>query len=414
MKLKGYIFRFMAVMAAAMICWACSNDNPEPPAGNEPPGADEPSADAGKTRTVMVYMIADNSLGRSECDLMDIEEMQAAVDNGALGDSGRLIVYHNAPGTASGVAPKMFEITPGQRTTLRTYPDDPSIYSTDPERFTEVLDDMVRFAPADQYGLVLWSHGTGWIESAGSRSGGAPGPEHPIVVTSFGDDRQHKMKITTLASVLRGRNLDFIYFDCCHMASVEVMYELKDAAPVIVGSGTELPAAGMDYSLNVPFFFAPGKADMVGAARATFELYDAMPGSSRSCTMTVVDTGKLDELAKVSREVMELGLAGGKEDGQYQSYMRKAEGCYGSLYDMADYYETLQGADLALIARWRAALDAAVTYSASTPTIFNVLTMNSYCGLGTYIITDPGQTDYMGYHNQAWWKDVVSHNPNFQ
>lgn len=408
----------MAAFAVIMLCWACGPDEPEPPVGTEqPPTEDEekpepPVEEVDESRTVMVYMVADNSLGRSDCDVMDIEEMQTAVDNGALGEHGRLIVYHNAPGTANGVAPKMFEITPGNKVTLRTYPDDPSIYSTDPERFAEALDDMVRFAPAAQYGLVLWSHGTGWIEQSGSRSGGSTSPGKPLVVTSFGDDRQHKMKITTMASVLEGRGLDFIYFDCCHMAAVEVVYELRNAAPVIVGSGTELPAAGMDYSLNVPFFFAPGKADMEGAARATFNLYDSMLGSSRSCTMTVVDTSKLDELARVSREVMEQGAQNGKALEDYQSYMRKAEGYYGTLYDMADYYETFLNVEPELIARWRAALDDAVIYRATTPSIFKALTMRIYCGLGTNVIADEF-TNYMGYHNQAWWTDVVSHNPNF-
>ncbi len=409
MKFTESIIKCLTIVVTAVCFWACSSDEPAPVPEPEP----EPGVDVTPSRTVMVYMIADNSLGRSDCDKSDLDEMQIAVDAGALGDNGRLIVYHNRVGTSKGNPPVMIEITPGNRTTLKTYPDDPTIYSTDAARFTEVLDDMKHFAPADQYGLVLWSHGTGWIETDGSRSAAIAPGEQPMVYT-FGDDRSQKMKVTTLAGVLEGHDIGFIYFDCCHMASIEVVYELRHCAPVIVGSGTELPAPGMNYTVNVPYFFAEGEADMIGAAKATFDHYNNLHGAERTCTMTVVSTAELDELARVSREIMEQGPVNGKEFAAYQSYMRRAETCYGTLYDMADYFESFEGVDPDALARWRAAFDAAVVYKAATPSVFNVVTLNRYDGLGCYIIGNGNSADYMGYTNQSWWRDVVSHNPNFK
>ncbi|MBD5316932.1 MAG: hypothetical protein HDS11_04610 [Bacteroides sp.] len=411
MKKTLYIvFNVIALMALLVLGGCSDHDEPEPavPVTPENPGTgggeDDNPDDPATARTVMVYMVADNSLGAAGCDEADLAEMQQAVDDGALGESGRLIVYYNRRGTAQGVAPVMLEIRPGERVTLKSYPDEPTVYSTDKERLTEALDDMERLAPAEGYGLVFWSHGTGWIEQAGSRSSEAKRP----LMYSFGDDRQHRMKITTMAEALKGRRYEFLYFDCCHMASVEVVYELRHAAPLIAGSGTELPADGTDYRLILPCLFADGEADVEGAAKATFELYNSMSGQARTCTMSVIRTAALDALAQASRDVMAAGALNGRDLKDYQAFMRSNS----SLFDMADYYETLLGVDPGPIAAWRAALDDAVAYSNTTPAVFNVLKMRTYCGLGTYIISDPTLSDYMGYHGQAWWKDVVSANPN--
>lgn len=379
---------------------ACGSSSEEP----TPPPV-EPEKKAG--RTVMVYMVADNSLGSIGCDTDDIDEMQLAVDDGALGPDDRLIVYHNRVGTAYGKAPQLIDIRPGERLTLKTYPDDPDIYSTDEARLREALDDMEALAPAQSYGIVFWSHGTGWIEQEGSRSS-ASAPE-PGMLFSFGEDRKKRMKITTLAHALRDRKFDFIYFDCCHMASVEVAYELRHATDVIVGSGTELPAPGMNYTINLPYFFTRESADMLGAAMATFNYYNDMSGQSRTCTMSVINTTALDDLADASRRVMECAPENPIPISQQQGFMRVNN----TLFDMYRYYTNLTGVPDDLMEQWKEAYARTVTYAASTPYVFNILRMDIYSGLGTYIISPSTPADNLGYQNQSWWTDVVSHNPNF-
>ncbi|MDE5786250.1 MAG: hypothetical protein K2H98_06925, partial [Duncaniella sp.] len=278
--------------------------------------------------------------------------------------------------------------------TLMTYPDDPEIYSVDSDRMREVIADMKRYAPADDYGLVLWSHANGWMETSMSRS--------------FGEDRKQTMKISSLAAALDGRDLSFIYFDCCSMASVEVMWELRQAAPVIAASGIELPADGMPYQLTLPYFFAAGKADVVGAARTTFEYYDAMSGSSRTCAMTVTDTSALQELAEVSATIFEGVTEFDPSLADVQPYFRNSVRTY--MYDFEDYFERLNP-DTQLLDAWRAALDKAILYKASTPSLFNIVDIDRYCGLGCYVIRDRYEIAAFNYNHREWYRDVVSRSP---
>ena len=80
------------------------------------------------------------------------------------------------------------------------------------------------------------------------------------------------MNVTTLARVLEDENFSFIYFDCCFMMSVETLYEMRNTAPVIAGSVTELPVDGMPYHLNLSSFFRQGSADLIQAAKTLLSI----------------------------------------------------------------------------------------------------------------------------------------------
>lgn len=381
---------------------ACgSDDEPEPVPEPEP---EPPASDAGR-RTVLVYMIADNNLGSTySYDEKDLVEMRRAVDGGCLHAGDRLLVYYNAPGTARGVAPRLMEITGGSVSddvTLITYPDDPAIYSTDPERMRTVFDDVRRLAPAGDYGLIFWGHATGWM----TESGTAKAPQF----RSLGNDRGRKMAIPTLARALEGYEHSFIYIDCCLMATAEVVYELRHATPLIAASGAEVHGEGMPYDLTLPYLFAEGEADVTGAAKADFDYYDGRSGSDRWATRSVIDTSRLDALAAATRDVMAAGKLPERLRSTYQTYSPSRR--YG-VYDMADYITTLD-VDAALISRWRAALNAAVVYHAATPNVNGTHAIKTYCGLGCNILFEAADATDNGYDNLAWWRDVVSHNPAY-
>lgn len=365
----------------------------EPDSADEPDPGPSPLPAGDVHRTVLVYMVADNSLGGLN-DRLDLNEMCDGAEEGSL-NGGRLLVYRNRLGTDDGNAPQLLEVTSdGLEILLKTYPDDPEIYSVDSDRMREVIADMKHYAPADDYGLVLWSHASGWMETSMARS--------------FGEDRKHTMKISSLAAALDGNDFSFIYFDCCSMASVEVMWELRHAAPVIAASGIELPADGMPYQLTLPFLFATGKPDVVGAARTTFEYYDAMSGSSRTCAMTVTDTSALQELAEASAAIFAGVTEFNSSLADVQPYFRNAIKTY--MYDFEDYFERLD-TDPRLLDAWRAALGKAILYKASTPTLFERVNIDRYCGLGCYVILDRYDITAFNYDQREWYRDVVSQSP---
>lgn len=343
-------------------------------------------------RTVIVYMIANNSLGSNGCDGTDIDEMlEAAATTGFNG--GRLLVYH-APASGN---PALKEITSSGVQVLQEY--DSTVRSTDPTRMKDVIEAAIKKAPADDYGLILWSHASAWVETASSKSIG----ENIAKPLAFGDDRGQHMKITSLAEALSGKHFRFIYFDCCHMASIEVAYELRHLTQYIIGSATEIPAAGMPYNINMPLFYSE-TPQLEQACRNTFNYYNSRNDYLRSCTISLIDTEHLDELAVITRDIFSSGTST-PPDYIPQQFVR-GDACYS--FDMAQYIHALTP-DSATMSQWDNTLDKVVLYKAATPWILDLLKIETHCGLGCHIINDISEATHKGYNNQSWWKDVVSH-----
>lgn len=381
MKLKFALF--IALIYSILLTSCCDKkEDPIPPAN----------------RTVLVYMVANNSLGQSSYDYRDLQEMhQAATNDGFNG--GRLIVYH-APVFG---APALKEVTANGIIELKQY--DNNTYSIDSIRMKQVFADTKAIAPALDYGLILWSHANAWLENSSSEDQHkykSIDGDQQLKPNAFGDDRGHYMKVTTLAKTLGHNQFSFIYFDCCLMASVEVCYELRHATPYIIASGTEIPANGMPYHINAPLFFAEPPM-LKEAAQSTFNLYNSYEGSSQTCTMSLIATSQLDSLASITRQIFEsTDTLISKKDIQSYDFNRQ------SLYDMKQYIHALKP-DSTLLTQWDEVLSQIVEYSAHTPKIFNRLDMVNYCGLGCYITNYPTDANHRGYHNQAWWNDVVKY-----
>lgn len=376
-----YIF-LASVLALAASCK--STDDPEP----TPPSAPAP-------RTVLVYMVANNNLGSNDFDAADIAEMKRAAKNGDIAD-GRMVVYHAGYNSA----PVLMEITAGGADTLKIY--DRSVLSVEAARMGDVFADLKKLAPADDYGLVLWSHGTGWIHD------GIAGDSRK---RSFGLENGRTMNTSTLASVIAAAPVDFsfLYFDCCYMMSVETLYELRNAVPLVAGSATELPSPGQRYDLNVSRFFAMPQADITGAATNTFNEYNSFFGSDRTCTMSVVNTAGIAALASATRAVYE-ACGGGIPAGytpQRFSWTSVASCRY---FDMRDYIHSLcesAGRD-DLRTAFDEAFDAAVLYAAATPKLWNAVDLDRHNGISTFILTGPDAVNTGNYNQLEWYADVAS------
>ncbi len=350
-------------------------------------------------RTVLVYMVADNTLGDAYCDNSDLQEMLAAAKADKL-NGGRLLVYHNRPGTGFGKAPQLLEITKEGSVVIKEYPNDPAIYSVDPARIKEVIADTKKLAPAKDYGLVLWSHADGWLEHEGDYSS-----------RSFGDDRKKHITLPGLAKALEKNYFSFIYFDCCLMGNIEVAYELRRLTPVIVASPTELPIDGMPYDENVECFFANGEPNMLNAAYNTYKHY-ANGNRDPYCQMVVINTDQLDALASASRSILAKVNTYPTDDeiSGIQKYSIDAR-CWS--YDMKQYFELISGKGSTYPA-WESAFNSTIAAAHSTPLGIWNLKIHTYNGLGSFIISSPSDITYRGYNNCAWYKDVVSASPIYK
>jgi hypothetical protein len=213
------------------------------------------------------------------------------------------------------------------------------------------------------------------------------------------------MNITTLASALSGEGFAFVYFDCCYMAAVEVEYELRNVTPYIVASASELPVDGMPYDKNLRYLFADN-FDLVGSATNTFNTYNEQVGFWQTCTMSVVRTAGLDDLAAATRKIYQSAETCYPEGYQPQKYMTSNR-CY--YYDLADYIRAIASDED--YANWQTALSNCIIYEAATPTLWQELNIDTHCGLSTYIFTsaDDEIAANRNYNTLSWYNDVVSY-----
>ncbi|MDE5989868.1 MAG: hypothetical protein K2H17_10795 [Duncaniella sp.] len=402
-----FLLSLLLILCSLFILSSCGTSADEPPAPN-PPDPPEPPVMTTR-RTVLVYMLADNNLGTyNSFDRNDLAEMKQGVRDGAL-NGGRLIVYYNRPYTAQGNPPQLIEITPEGETVLKTYPDDPDLYSVEIGRMRQVLADMKTLAPAEDYGMVFWGHATAWMTHPEDM-------DASMVSRSYGTDRDRWMSLSSLGKALEGEKFSFIYFDCCLMGTVEIAYELRDVTPVITGSPTEVEGEGMPYHLNLPAFFASDAPDMVRAAENT---YTYLSGKGLRSQMVVVDTSGLDDLAQASRDIFATLTSYPEDLGLVQCLSQRfnpLDPVYSNtrpVYDMEDYMQLLGRQQPQLLAAWQEAFDKCILYKATTSRDFTGIAIRTYGGLGSFIIKKAEETSYRGYDKTLWWLDVVSAAPLF-
>jgi hypothetical protein len=96
--------------------------------------------------------------------------------------------------------------------------------------------------PAEKYLLILWDHGTGWMD---------PRVEKPADASkgiSFDDETGNYIRTREIGLIAKeAGGVDVLAFDACLMQMAEVLSELKGNARVMVGSEETIPGVGYPY-----------------------------------------------------------------------------------------------------------------------------------------------------------------------
>ena len=119
----------------------------------------EKVADESVRKVVLVYM-ASEAFSSYSFSNKNIEWMQNSLGSGM--DNAALLVYVDK----AGLKPCLLRVRRGRTSrdpgldTLKIYNE---MNSADPGVLRLVIDEVKQLYPCNSYGLVLWSHGTGWI-----------------------------------------------------------------------------------------------------------------------------------------------------------------------------------------------------------------------------------------------------------
>lgn len=214
------------------------------------------------------------------------------------------------------------------RDTLKTWPEGTQLFGK------TTLKDALQFAydryPAKGYGMVLSSHGSGWLPEEyyfdpskfeGTSSGGdvwnAPARRNavsypPIVedgapVKSIGQDKDgsHAVEMDLLA--FRDAlpfHLDYLLLDACLSGGVEVAYELRGKVDVLGFSQTELLAEGFDYDTLMSRLLV-SDPDPVAACQDAYNYYAAQTGINKSAVFSAIDLREMEDLSSVCRTLFQ-------------------------------------------------------------------------------------------------------------
>lgn len=383
---------------------------------------DTKARDTSVARTVVIYMVAENSLYEFVRD--DILEMLAA--KSSLTNNDHLVLYLDNEDEA-----RIFIITNKTKATkyaelkpAYTFPQDPN--SSSPAVLKEVLSYVQKKCPADEYGLVFWSHASGWISS--TFAGDKP---QPASRRSFGVDNGKntdsnsgsQMNINDMAEVLTTfPKFRFILFDACFMQCVEVAYELRHCTKYLIGSPAEIPGPGAPYHKIIPQMFDDSKLP-VDIAKAYFDYYSP---TSWGSLLSVIDCSQLDDFAHVTRPLIarhrdELlqGVFGNRLN--YFAYEQSAQ----SIYSYPDYYD-IQGLMQSVLSaeeykEWKNALDHLSIASYHTSSWFSAFPVSTgggmwpvdetqYSGLSMFVPLEKYKSGTVNftddYQSTSWAKEV--------
>ena len=376
MRIFTLLFALWAILA---LCSSCNNEK------------DEPEVIA--KRTVVVYMVATNSM--SGQDNTDIAEMKAALSNYYRGDC-RLILYR----VSYNQAPQLLELSCKNdmvsTVTLKTYGDEPSA-SVTKQRFSKVMADVKAFAPSVDYGLVLWSHAAGWANSLPKSVGVQP--------RYFGIDYNETMPIDSLAEAIPADMFSFIYADACYMGGIEVAYQLRNKTRYFVGSPAEIPYDGMPYDVTIPLFFE----DNVSLPKICDKVYEYYRNTTSGVALSIVDCAKLDALAAVCRDIHSTAKEL-ESVADLQYYNRAPITSVRLFYDFGQYTRMISDDD-SLVEKFKVALDDAVIYKISTPTVFGItINADTFSGLSTSIYGTNSADNDAYYEKLDWYRDVILKN----
>ncbi len=308
------------------------------------------------------------------------------------------------------------------RDTLKTWPQETN--ASDPGTLKDVLNYVKENFPAASYGMVFSSHGTGWLPIGYYDKGSseefdvwsASRPHRSIGVDAIGHSSV-EMSVEAMAEAVP-IHLDYLLFDACMMACVEVAYAFRDKVSVMGFSPSEVLSEGFDYTKMASLLIGE-QCNPVAVCSSYVEKYLAKSGTSRSASISVVNLDYIDDLAelcallfdKYRSELASIKVTRTPVDGtsviRYspQNYYTRNKHWY---YDLRDILVTAGAKedDLALLDE---VLSKLVIYENHTPSFLvnSPFQFHSCCGLSMFLPSDNTDKDLEEYYRNLSWNKAT-------
>lgn len=370
----------LAVVLSAVLFSSCINEEYEGPDPDLP------------ARTILVWLGGDNNL--SDETGRKIE----ALRQGWTYTGNKCLIYQDSRDGA-----RLLRLRGGCRTTPTPYVEIVREYgaenSASPATFARVLREVADEYPADSYGLIFFSHASGWLPAGTLQNPQKQRKHSRSIGVDDGGTGRAEMEIAEFAAAIPDGMFDFIVFETCLTAGVEVAYELRGKSDYMLASAAEIVSPGFTpvypSALRLLCNTAVETRTALEAFGHAWMNYVATnyTGARRSATLSLIDIDETSPLAARTQAALRTRSAEAPDLSRLQHFDRP--GSYGDspalprFFDLDEWVEEV--ADPDEYEAFRAQLERTVVWKAATETFMagqNGFTVRRHSGLTTYVEQD--------------------------
>ena len=282
-------FLFFILFTSLFSC--CPDDDPQPLKETE--------------QTLFLYMPWSTNL--TSYFQRNISDIEKAIQEKGL-ENERVLVYLMTSPTEASLFELVNENGNSNRTILKNYLNP---VFTAANGITSIIKDVISFAPARRYAMIIGGHGMAWLPVGSDSNDVNPRSYQKnyweyenVPLTRFfgGTSPEYQIDIATLAEGIynSGIKMEYILFDDCYMSSIEVAYDLKNVTDYLIASPTEIMAHGFPYDIIGEYLF--GDVNYQAISEVFYEFYQSytiMPCG----TIGIIKCSELDALASVMKEI---------------------------------------------------------------------------------------------------------------
>lgn len=360
--------------------------------------------DTHNEKTLLMYMPWSSDL--TSCFYQNIKDMEDCIKSMGGLSHERVLVFISENPTEASLFELKYENGKSKRISLKSY-SNPAF--TTKEGIAGILKDVIQYAPAKKYSMVIGCHGMGWLPVDPSKAKRSAERLHweyrETLQTRYfgGTSTKYRTDISTLSAAISdtGLKMEYILFDDCYMSSIEVAYELKDAADFLIASTCEIMAYGMPYATMGKHLLAtPDYKAICDVFYDFYSNYSIMPCG----TLSVTDLSQIDAMAMIMKRINTHYTFDDAQRGQLQSLDGYSPTIF---YDFGDYVNQLleqNHAPQSLSAEFETQLNRLIPYKTNTEKFYTTsqgpIKINRYSGITT---SDPSVNQRTADKDRTQW-----------
>ena len=268
-----------------------------------------------------------------------------------------------------------------------------------------LINDVKSLAPAKRYAMIVSCHGMGWLPVVSSKARDTEQKDYweyegALLTRYFGGlSPEYQIDITVFAEGIAASEtkMEYILFDDCYLANVEVAYDLKEVTDYLIASPTEVMAFGFPY--NEIGGYLLGDVDYKAIVQEFYSFYNSFQHPYG--TIGVISCQEVDHMANIMQQI--------NSSHTFSSNVNSLQRMDGYtpiiFFDFGDYVNNLCD-DPNLLNRFHSQLEKLVPYSANTKEFYSMsrgsISVDHYSGI---TISDPSlNSKAITKTETAWYK----------